>query len=119
MVQPPPYRSHGSLRNCLVNPNGLRFGVPEVGKPRGEAPLLPLYATCATKNTRSRPVQLFTKQSLRNCLVNPNGLRFGVPGVGKPREEAPLLPLRATENTRSGAVQLFTKQFLRLRPTPE
>jgi hypothetical protein len=43
------------------NPNGLHSGIPRGGKTRREAPILPL---CDTKNTRSRPVQLFTKQFL-------------------------------------------------------
>src|SRR5215213_4874576 len=38
-------------RNCLENPDGLHFGVSEVGKTRREAPLLPL---CRTKDTQSR-----------------------------------------------------------------
>src|SRR5215213_6061461 len=47
----------------------------------------------------------------RNCLENRNELNFGVPGVGKTREVAPLLPLCASENTRSRPVQLSTKHF--------
>src|SRR5215218_7458835 len=38
-------------RNCLENPDGLHFGVSEVGKTRRETPLLPL---CGTKDTQSR-----------------------------------------------------------------
>jgi hypothetical protein len=51
-------------------------------------------------------------QSQRNCLENPNKLHFEIPGVGKTREEAPLLALCATENTGSRPIQLFSKQFL-------
>jgi hypothetical protein len=40
------------------------------------------------------------------------GRRGAVPGVGKTREEAPLLPLCATENTRPRPVLLTDKQFL-------
>src|SRR5215218_9441433 len=56
---------------------------------------------------------LINPTSWRNCLENPNGLHFRVPGVGKMGEEAPLLPLCATQNTGSRPIQLFTKQFLR------
>ena len=52
------------------------------------------------------------KTSSRDCLENPNVLHFGVPGVGKTREEAPSLPLCTTENTRSRPVLLFSKQIL-------
>jgi hypothetical protein len=47
-----------TLRNCLVNRNGLHCGVPRVGKTGREALLSPL---CASKNTPSRPVQLSSK----------------------------------------------------------
>ena len=50
-----------SLRNCLVNQNRFHSGVSGVGKTRREVLLSPL---CATKNTRSRLVQLFSKQFL-------------------------------------------------------
>jgi hypothetical protein len=39
-----------------------------------------------------------------------------VPGVGKTREQGPLLALCTTENTRSRPALLFTKQFLVLQP---
>ena len=64
----------------MVNPNKLHLGVPGVDKTRGEAPLLLL---CATKNTRFRPVQLFTKQFQKvssrkpiHSLANPYALRW-------------------------------------------
>jgi hypothetical protein len=50
-----------SSRICLVNPNGLHSGVPRGAKTGREAPLWPLFATT---NTRSRPLQLFSKQFL-------------------------------------------------------
>src|SRR5215218_10043222 len=46
-------------RNCLENPDGLHSEVLWVGKTGCKAPLSPL---CDTKKTRSRPVQLFSKQ---------------------------------------------------------
>src|SRR5215207_8174503 len=64
-------------------------------------------------NDRGRPVASVHPTAERNCLVNRNGLHFGVPrGVGRTREEAPLLPLCAREYTRSRPVQLSTKQSL-------
>jgi hypothetical protein len=52
-------------RNCLENPNGLHSGVPRVGKMGREGPLSRLWTT---KNTRSRPVQLFSKQFLEEVF---------------------------------------------------
>jgi hypothetical protein len=49
------------IRNCLVKPNGLHSGGPRGAKMGREAPLWPLFATT---NTRSRPLQLFSKQFL-------------------------------------------------------
>jgi hypothetical protein len=44
----PIYRA--AERNCLVNPNGLYFRVPGVGKTRGEAPLLCGFAPPKTRD---------------------------------------------------------------------
>src|SRR3712207_1634972 len=54
------------FRNCLEIPNGLHSGLLRVGKTGRKAPFSPL---CATKNTRSRPLQLFSKQFLRWTLA--------------------------------------------------
>src|SRR5215211_9369941 len=51
----------------MENLNGLHSGVPRGAKTRREAPLLPLLRH---QNTRFRPIQLFTKQFQRNCLIN-------------------------------------------------
>jgi hypothetical protein len=47
------------FRNCLENPNRLHFVVPRVGGTGRKAPFATLSAT---KNMRSKPVQLFSKQ---------------------------------------------------------
>src|SRR5215210_8603427 len=58
--------SRTAERNCLKNPDGLHFGVSEVGKTRREAPLLPL---CGTKDTQSRASSYL-----------PNSFRRFIPG---------------------------------------
>ena len=55
-------------RDCLENPSAYYSGVPRVGTMGREASLPPL---CAAKNTLSRSVQLFSKQSQKGYSRKP------------------------------------------------
>jgi hypothetical protein len=78
LVRACPHRVSGWARSASYSPSCLEklFGksewaslrVPQGGKTRRAAPLLPL---CATENTRSRPLQLFTKQFQKRSSRKP------------------------------------------------
>ncbi len=69
-----------SSRDCLESPDRHQTGATQADiEGRGDR----IFALQASDLASLTPLQPSFQTVSRNCLVNPNGLYFGVPEVGK------------------------------------